>query len=285
MCVDTHLGVWCASITRMLPTVVGVASRCEKLGCNEAADVAFGIDRQACVVWLEHYDVDNSRHLNRLCDDHASRLTLPRGWSFDDRRETSPRLFVARTTATRAVVAKAASGRVVPMREAGRDATKGVARDATKGVARDATKGVARDATRGTRRATTKKTSTPRRTSRDTTNPLPFRSGPGMFDPTMPMPKSSPVSAPMPAATSTEPPETTLAPEDDPSSPMYVPKFDRSSDVGGVLNATGRLLSRAFSSQTRPIERPAVAAAGGDTDSFAVQGDHIDDFNQGDHVE
>lgn len=273
--------------------MVGVASRCEKLGCNETADVAFGIDRQACVVWLEHYDADNSRHLNRLCDDHASRLTLPRGWSFDDRRETSPRLFVARTTATKASVTKTAVGRVLPMREAGRDATQGVARDATKGVARDATKGVARDATRGTKRATAKKSSTPRRTARDTTNPLPFRSGPGMFDPTMPMPKSSPVSsplsspvsAPMPAAAPSEPLESTLAPEDDPSSPMYVPKFDRSSDVGGVLNATGRLLGRAFSSQTRPIERPAVAAAGGDTDSFTVQGDHIDDFNQGDHVE
>jgi hypothetical protein len=51
--------------------------------------------------------------------------------------------------------------------------------------------------------------------------------------------------------------------------------------VGGVLNATGRLLRRAFNSQTKPIERPAGAS---DTD-LLPQGDHIDDFHQGDHVE
>ncbi|MFM8016729.1 MAG: DUF3499 family protein, partial [Actinomycetota bacterium] len=55
---------------------------CEKQGCNEAAEVAFGIDRIACVVWLETFDEDDQRHLNRLCDEHAGRLTLPRGWSF-----------------------------------------------------------------------------------------------------------------------------------------------------------------------------------------------------------
>jgi hypothetical protein len=63
--------------------------------------------------------------------------------------------------------------------------------------------------------------------------------------------------------------------------PKYEPRFDRTSDVGGVLNATGRLLRRAFNSQTKPIERPARAS---DTDSLP-QGDHLDDFNQGDHVE
>ncbi|MFM7081210.1 MAG: hypothetical protein ACKOYI_04500, partial [Actinomycetota bacterium] len=62
------------------------------------------------------------------------------------------------------------------------------------------------------------------------------------------------------------------------------------SDVGGALNATGRLLRRAFSSQTKPIERPtsddgtASQRRASNTDSLP-QGDHIDDFNQGDHVE
>ena len=66
-----------------------------------------------------------------------------------------------------------------------------------------------------------------------------------------------------------------------PAIPTYEPRFDRTSDVGGVLNATGRLLRRAFNSQTKPIERPAGAS---DTESLP-QGDHIDDFHQGDHVE
>lgn len=285
--------------------MVGVTLRCEKLGCNDVAEVAFGIDRQSCVVWLEHYDVDNARHLNRLCDEHAARLTLPRGWSFDDRRESSPRLFVARTPAQRVVQL--------------RDATKAVPRDATKAVPRDATKSTPRDATRSTKRPAAKKPSTPRRTSRETTPPLKRLSGPGLFDPTMPMPAPHRDNAPhrdtaphhsapqrttahgetrpepdtQPVANTQTVPdiqtvpdgqpltESLLAPEDDPSSPLYVPKFDRSSDVGGVLNATGRLLGRAFSSQTRPIERPSV----NDTDGLAAQGDHIDDVHQGEHVE
>ena len=65
------------------------------------------------------------------------------------------------------------------------------------------------------------------------------------------------------------------------SDAQYAPKFDRTSDVGGALNARGRLLARAFSSQTKPIERPAPSS---NTDSLP-QGDHIDDFNQGEHVE
>jgi hypothetical protein len=65
------------------------------------------------------------------------------------------------------------------------------------------------------------------------------------------------------------------------SDAQYAPKFDRTSDVGGALNARGRLLARAFSSQTKPIERPEPPA---NTDSLP-QGDHIDDFNQGEHVE
>jgi hypothetical protein len=63
--------------------------------------------------------------------------------------------------------------------------------------------------------------------------------------------------------------------------PAYAPKFDRTSDVGGALKAGGRLLSRAFSSQTKPIERPTPQH---DTDALP-QGDHLDDFNQGDHID
>ena len=63
--------------------------------------------------------------------------------------------------------------------------------------------------------------------------------------------------------------------------PAYAPKFDRTSDVGGALNATGRLLRRAFSSQIKPV----IAAAEPSPSDHPEQGDHIDDVNQGDHVE
>jgi hypothetical protein len=237
---------------------------CEKLACNEPGEVAFGIDRITYVVWLENYDPDDARHLNALCTAHAARLTLPRGWSFDDRREQVPRLFVAPNPTSSVTARKPVKGG---------DTTASTRRTSTKGGAA---------AKSGNRNGTV-----PRRTSRDASKPAKRTDGPGLFDPTLPMdsPLLAPLSAELPAETPVEVPSAatsatphTASPD---TQPAYLPKFDRTSDVGGALNATGRLLGRAFSSQTKPIDRPSVAS---DTDSLP-QGDHIDDFNQGDHVE
>jgi hypothetical protein len=246
-----------------------VIRSCEKLGCNEPAEVAYGIDRIACVVWLENFDADDARHLNTMCAEHAARLTLPRGWTFDDRREASPRLFNsprARSTARVTQLPKPAEQTKPATRSAGAATTK------------------------PTQRSGNKTGSVPRRTSRDASSPVKRYDGPGLFDPTMPMTPVMPratESMAAPLAVETTPvdaaPETPAAPEtsETPETPAYEPRFDRTSDVGGVLNATGRLLRRAFNSQTKPIERPATTS---DTDSLP-QGDHIDDFHQGEHVE
>ena len=261
---------------------MGAVNRsCEKLGCNEPAEVAFGIDRAACVVWLETYDADEPRHLNRLCGDHTARLTLPRGWTFDDRREKSPRLFVAPRTAE--AKAKPAA-KVTPIAKATRPAS---ARPANKA------------GNKPSRTSSNNTTSIPRRTSRDASAPVKRYDGPGLFDPTLPIgsPKldaSFARDVTRDVAVSIEPTggDDTAATDVQTASTdaQYAPKFDRTSDVGGALNATGRLLSRAFSSQTKPIERPSMPDAtsgqrrASDTDSLP-QGDHIDDFHQGDHVE
>ena len=226
---------------------------CEKQGCNEPAEVAFGIDRVACVVWLETFDDDKQHHVNRLCDEHASRLTLPRGWTFDDRREKSPRLFVA--ARPQASSTKPSTSNVKPLTKPLRKAE---------------------------HTAPKKIVPLPRRTSRDVSAPVKRANGPGLFDPTLPM--NSPVlRAPVLNAPVDDTADVTVdAPGEAPvSDAQYAPKFDRTSDVGGALNARGRLLARAFSSQTKPIERPEQPA---NTDSLP-QGDHIDDFNQGEHVE
>ncbi len=221
---------------------------CEKQGCNEPAEVAFGIDRVACVVWLETFDDDKQHHVNRLCDEHASRLTLPRGWTFDDRREKSPRLFVA--ARPQASSTKPSTSNVKPLNKPLRKAE---------------------------HTAPKKIVPLPRRTSRDVSAPVKRSSGPGLFDPTLPM--NSPVLT-TPVDDTAD--DTVDAPVEAPvSDAQYAPKFDRTSDVGGALNARGRLLARAFSSQTKPIERPEQSS---NTDSLP-QGDHIDDFNQGEHVE
>ena len=226
---------------------------CEKQGCNEPAEVAFGIDRVACVVWLETFDDDKQHHVNRLCDEHASRLTLPRGWTFDDRREKSPRLFVA--ARPQASSTKPSTSNVKPL---------------------------AKPLRKAEHTAPKKIVPLPRRTSRDVSAPVKRASGPGLFDPTLPM--NSPVlKAPVLNAPVDDTADVTVdVPVEAPvSDAQYAPKFDRTSDVGGALNARGRLLARAFSSQTKPIERPEQSA---NTDSLP-QGDHIDDFNQGEHVE
>ena len=211
--------------------------------------MAFGIDRIACVVWLETFDDDKQHHVNRLCDEHASRLTLPRGWTFDDRREKSPRLFVA--ARPQASSTKPSTSNVKPLTKPLRKAE---------------------------HTAPKKIVPLPRRTSRDVSAPVKRANGPGLFDPTLPM--NSPVlRAPV---LNTPVDDTAHVTVDAPvSDAQYAPKFDRTSDVGGALNARGRLLARAFSSQTKPIQRPEQPA---NTDSLP-QGDHIDDFNQGEHVE
>jgi len=236
-----------------LRTLDHVTKSCEKQGCNEPAEVAFGIDRVACVVWLETFDDDKQHHVNRLCDEHASRLTLPRGWTFDDRREKSPRLFVA--ARPQASSTKPSTSNVKPLTKPLRKAE---------------------------HTAPKKIVPLPRRTSRDVSAPVKRANGPGLFDPTLPM--NSPVlRAPVLNAPVDDTADVTVdAPGEAPvSDAQYAPKFDRTSDVGGALNARGRLLARAFSSQTKPIERPEQPA---NTDSLP-QGDHIDDFNQGEHVE
>jgi hypothetical protein len=238
-----------------------VTKSCEKQGCNEPAEVAFGIDRIACVVWLETFDDDKQHHVNRLCDEHASRLTLPRGWTFDDRREKSPRLFVAARPPVSNTKPPASNVKPLakPLRKAEHTAPKKIV-------------------------------PLPRRTSRDVSAPVKRASGPGLFDPTLPM--NSPVlrapvlNTPVDDTADVRADRPVDAPGDAQveapvSDAQYAPKFDRTSDVGGALNARGRLLARAFSSQTKPIERPEQPA---NTDSLP-QGDHIDDFNQGEHVE
>ena len=264
----------------VLPTVVAVIRSCEKLGCNEPAEVAYGIDRIACVVWLENFDPDDVRHLNAMCADHAARLTLPRGWTFDDRRESSPRLFNSPRTKATARVTQLPKPAAKPAQT----------RAAQPAAPTPAAQPTGTASAKPARKSGNKTGSVPRRTSRDASSPVKRYDGPGLFDPTMPMTPVMPratESMAAPLAVETTPvdaaPEIVDAPDtsDTPETPAYEPRFDRTSDVGGVLNATGRLLRRAFNSQTKPIERPANTS---DTDSLP-QGDHIDDFHQGEHVE
>lgn len=66
---------------------------CERPGCAGAAEVSYGIDHATLVVWVDNKAESERDHAGRLCRRHANALSVPRGWSIDDRRELIPKLF------------------------------------------------------------------------------------------------------------------------------------------------------------------------------------------------
>jgi hypothetical protein len=66
---------------------------CERPGCSSAAQVAYGFDADHLVVWLDRLiDAEPSR-TGVLCRRHADAMVVPLGWMLDDRREPVPQLF------------------------------------------------------------------------------------------------------------------------------------------------------------------------------------------------
>ncbi len=68
---------------------------CERPGCSTPADVAYGFDADALAVWLDGFDMAQGSRSGVLCRRHADAMVVPLGWMLDDRREPVPRLFSA----------------------------------------------------------------------------------------------------------------------------------------------------------------------------------------------
>ena len=51
------------------------------------------MDSGALLVWLDNSHVPDREHAGRLCRRHADALTVPKGWTVDDRRVAVPQLF------------------------------------------------------------------------------------------------------------------------------------------------------------------------------------------------
>ena len=68
---------------------------CERPGCSSLVDIAYGIDADRLVVWLETLPPVPVRDQRSgvLCRRHADSMVVPLGWTLDDRREPTPRLF------------------------------------------------------------------------------------------------------------------------------------------------------------------------------------------------
>ena len=84
-----------------LSTLGIVRQTCERIGCGREVAVVYGTAPGrdgSLTLWIDAFraDVSGSREreiLGFVCREHGERLSPPRGWLIDDRRENSPRLF------------------------------------------------------------------------------------------------------------------------------------------------------------------------------------------------
>lgn len=70
-----------------------MAQQCERPGCAQPAAVEYIIDPHSLLLTLQNYEVVKGERRSALCVTHGDRMSVPKGWSIDDRREDPPRLF------------------------------------------------------------------------------------------------------------------------------------------------------------------------------------------------
>jgi len=88
-----------------------VAQQCERPGCAQPATVEYIIDPHSLLLTLQNYEVVGDERRSALCATHGDRMSVPKGWSIDDRREDPPRLF--RTPKSGVAPAKASAKKSV----------------------------------------------------------------------------------------------------------------------------------------------------------------------------
>lgn len=170
-----------------------VARLCERPGCSDRAEVAYGFDAAHLVVWLDAFHVAQGARSGVLCRRHANAMVVPLNWMLDDRRNPEPRLF----SAPPAPVA------------------------------------VETPPTRRRRSAPTQEVEQLRLDTVETPDTV------DTVDTSDTVAEEAAAVEPVPAA------EPEMAGAEQPVAP-WVPQFDQHDDLKGLLNARGRLLSRAF---------------------------------------
>jgi hypothetical protein len=63
-----------------------VTRQCSRPGCAETAVATLTYVYARQFVWLDDLTLDRDPHAYDLCERHASRVRVPNGWRFDDRR-------------------------------------------------------------------------------------------------------------------------------------------------------------------------------------------------------
>lgn len=73
-----------------------IASRqCSRTGCSDAAAVTLTYDYRQSQVWIDRLAPERNPHDYDMCDRHADRLSVPRGWHLDDRRGARRNALIA----------------------------------------------------------------------------------------------------------------------------------------------------------------------------------------------
>lgn len=186
---------------------------CERPACSEPGAIAYGFDADRLLVWLT--PIDPAADRNRagvLCLRHADAMVVPIGWSLDDARDPTPRLFSA------------------PARQPRRNTTR-------KGSPRKS---------RSTRAAADAVAAPPDAQLALDEPPKAEGRPAAPLEPTT-LPDQAPPSEQ--EQTVAEVTGVSAAAADDPDATVAIPwkpDFDEADDLGGLLDATSPLLARAF---------------------------------------
>lgn len=72
-----------------------MARQCERPGCARPGEVRYGLEHEHLLVWLDAMERVPDDRGGVLCCRHADSMVVPIGWTLDDRRDPTPRLFRA----------------------------------------------------------------------------------------------------------------------------------------------------------------------------------------------
>ena len=80
-------GAWPApDISTQMARPIIAERQCSRTGCSDSAAVTLSYDYRSSHVWIDHLTPEREPHLYDMCERHAEKLSVMRGWQLDDRR-------------------------------------------------------------------------------------------------------------------------------------------------------------------------------------------------------
>ena len=67
-----------------------MARRCARPDCHDEATTTLSYDYGGSTVWIGPLTAESHPMRHDLCERHADRLSVPRGWQLRDRRDVVP---------------------------------------------------------------------------------------------------------------------------------------------------------------------------------------------------